>query len=329
MPAIEVQNLCKTFKVHQKQPGLRGSIRSLFRRAWTYKPALTDVSFTINQGEITGLVGANGAGKTTLIKILSGVIFRDRGTVSVLGYDPWERKNEFRSKIALIMGQKAQLWWDLPAADCFLLLREIYRIPKEEYHIRLENLATILDVSHLLTTQIRRLSLGERMKMELIAALLHNPSVIYLDEPTIGLDITSQRAVRNFLLEYNRRHSPAMIITSHYMEDIKSLCERLIIIRKGTIVYDGPLTHIVGEHVRYKIVTAHLPEGIRVSEIASSLPETIGRVVPGTDNILRVQVQRRYAVAAAQHILSSWDIADLAIEEEDISTIIESIQKDG
>lgn len=197
---ISVGNLSKSFFIHRKDPGLAGSLRSLFVRKKTEIKALDNVSMSIAEGEIVGLIGANGAGKTTLVKVLSGIIHPDAGTVRVLGFDPWQRKNEFRSNISLIMGQKAQLWWDLPAADCFLLLREIYHIEKGAYNERLDFLASTLGVTGQLTTQIRRLSLGERMKMELIATLLHNPKVVFLDEPTIGLDLTAQKAIRSFLL---------------------------------------------------------------------------------------------------------------------------------
>jgi len=208
------------------------------------KWAVKDISFSVGPGEIVGLVGANGAGKTTLVKILSGIVYPTSGDAKVLGYTPWERSSALRKQVALIMGPKAQLWWDLPAADCFLLLKEIYEIPKADFKKNLDFLVKVLGVSGQLKIQIRRLSLGERMKMELIAALLHSPKVVFLDDPTIGLDITAQRAVRKFILSYKQERSPAMILTSHYMEDIEELCERLIIIREGSIVYDGPTQKI-------------------------------------------------------------------------------------
>lgn len=326
---IHVEDCSKVFRVHKKQPGLMGSIRSLFHRAWEEKQALRDVSLTVNEGEIVGLVGANGAGKTTLVKILSGIIHPSAGKVSVLGHNPWDRQNEFRSRIALIMGQKAQLWWDLPAADCFLLLREMYSVPRDVFARRLEELAATLDVRDLLTTQIRRLSLGERMKMELIAALLHSPKVLFLDEPTIGLDLTSQRAMRQFILQYRERHQPAMILTSHYMEDIKTMCRRIVIIRKGSVVYDGSIDHIVADHTRFKIVTAQLAGQMTRSDIEGVLPDGFAAEIHINGQELRVQVERDRAADAAQFLLLQFDVADIAIEEEDISTIIESIQTEG
>ena len=300
---IAVQNLTKIFKVHKKEPGLAGSVRALFRREYIEKSAVKNVSFSVSAGEIVGLIGANGAGKTTIVKSLAGIIHPTSGSVKILGHTPWERKKEFQKQISLIMGQKAQLWWDLPAADCFILLREIYQIPVKEFQARLDFLTTTLAVADQLKIQIRRLSLGERMKMELIAALLHQPKVVFLDEPTIGLDLTAQRAIREFLLNYRSEHQPAMLLTSHYMEDIERLCERIIILRDGEIVYDGLLKTLMHEHAQGKIVTAVLEDG-----------STIKRKVP-----------RNLVAEAATELLKNNDVADLKIEEEDIATIIESV----
>jgi len=327
-PIIRVEDCAKVFRVHHKEPGLKGSLKSLVRRQWVETHALRGVNLEVGEGEIVGLVGANGAGKTTLVKILSGIIYPSCGKVSVLGYNPWDRHNAFRSRIALVMGQKAQLWWDLPAADCFILLREIYRIPPAEFDERLKSLADTLDVSGLLTTQIRRLSLGERMKMELIASLIHRPKVIFLDEPTIGLDLTSQRAIRDFLLRYREEYRPAMIVTSHYMEDIKSLCKRIVIIKKGAIVYDGELEHIIREHTHFKIIVAKLQEGSEEGATGEELRK-LGNPSREDGGILRLQGTRERAAEASQFLLERFEIADLAIEEEDISTIIESVQTEG
>src|SRR5207247_1272421 len=210
---IEVDRLSKTFRVPKKDPGFLGSLKALFRREFVVKQAVRDVSFRVGEGEIVGLIGANGAGKTTLVKMLAGIVHPTSGRARVLGFDPWKRDDAFRSQIALIMGQKAQLWWDLPAQDGFELLREIYRVPKEQHAAALAELTEILAVKEKdLTVQIRRLSLGERMKMELIAALLHRPRVVFLDEPTIGLDVSAQRSIREFLLAYREKRRPAMIL---------------------------------------------------------------------------------------------------------------------
>jgi ABC-2 type transport system ATP-binding protein len=323
---IDVNNVSKRFRVHVKEPGLRGSLRALFARTWLDKHALRDVSMHVDAGEIIGLLGANGAGKTTLVKICSGVIHRDAGEVRVMGHDPWERKAPFRRNISLIMGQKAQLWWDLPAADCFLLLREIYRIDPATHQKAISYLADALGVGALLTTQIRRLSLGERMKMELIAALLHQPRVVFLDEPTIGLDITAQRAIRSFILEYRREHNPAMVLTSHYMEDIRQLCRRIVILRKGAVVYDGLLSHVVRQYAQYKVVSARL-DPRRCSRERFVPPPGLGEILDCNDEQVRMKIAREKAMDGARYLLQHLPVTDLNIEDEDISTVIEAIQR--
>ncbi len=323
---IEVRDLTKTFVVHRKDPGLMGSIRGLFRRDKLEKHAVERATFRIGEGEIVGLIGANGAGKTTLVKMLAGIIHPTGGEARVLGYVPWERDNRLRSQIALIMGQKAQLWWDLPAADCFLLLREIYRIPEDRYERTLGELIDILGVRGQLNVQIRRLSLGERMKMELIAALLHSPRVVFLDEPTIGLDLTAQRSIREFILQYQSTHRPAMILTSHYMEDIERLCKRIILIREGRIVYDGQLDNVVKSFATHKILTVHLPE--RDGAVDRAALERIGTIRELTADLLRIHVPREEAAHAAARIVDMTGAVDLTIEEVDIGTIVESMLRE-
>ncbi len=323
---IEVDKLTKTFTVHKKEPGLAGSVRSLFRREYVHKRAVREVSFSVGEGEIVGLVGANGAGKTTIVKMLAGIIHPTSGRASVLGFTPWERDNRFRRQIALIMGQKAQLWWDLPAADCFLLLKEIYQIPEERYRSTLEYLAEALEVRDELQVQIRRLSLGERMKMELIAALLHSPRVVYLDEPTIGLDLTAQRAIRDFILRYRAEHRPAMILTSHYMEDIERLCRRIIILREGEIVFDGSLEKVMSEYAEHKIITAHLRKEEAPVGGSDGLG-ALGVVEESTPDLVRLRVPRGRVAETAAELLRGWPVADLAIEDVDIGTVIERIQR--
>jgi ABC-2 type transport system ATP-binding protein len=321
---IEADALSKTFSTHRKDPGLWGSVRSLFKREKVLKQAVREATFRVGEGEIVGLVGANGAGKTTLIKMLAGIIHPTRGDARVLGFRPWERDNRFRRQIALIMGQKAQLWWDLPAADSFLLLKEIYQVPDDRYRANLDYLARVLDVAAQLTIPVRRLSLGERMKMELIAALLHGPRVVYLDEPTIGLDLTAQRAIRDFILAYREEHRPAMILTSHYMEDIERLCRRLIILREGEIVYDGSLAGVVEKFADHKVVTAHL--GKTNGPVSREGLEALGQVDACDDVTIRLRVPRGRVAEAAAELLRRYPVADLAIEEVEIGTLIEKIQ---
>ncbi|MBX7144253.1 MAG: ATP-binding cassette domain-containing protein [Oligoflexia bacterium] len=320
---ILVDKIGKTYRTHRKAPGLWGSIRSLVTREWLDKVAVQDVSFKVNAGEILGLVGANGAGKTTLIKMLSGIIHPDSGGARVLGFTPWERGIEFRRQISLIMGQKAQLWWDLPAADCFLLLREIYQIDGKTYQRTLDELVSVLDVSALLHIPVRNLSLGERMKMELIAALLHSPKVIFLDEPTIGLDIMAQRSMRSFILEYCQRHKPAIILTSHYMEDIEELCPNIVILRAGRLVYSGALEGIRAQLSHTKIVTIH-------TDSTSAVPNRrweSGTLVESASGLLRFKVEREKLRHFMNEVLSIVEAHDVSIEEADISDTIAALMK--
>lgn len=323
---IEVENLVKSFSVTQKQPGFMGSLKSVFSRKFITKEALKGVNLKINAGEIVGLLGANGAGKTTLVKILSGIVHPTTGSAKVLGYTPWERKTEFKKQIALLMGQKAQLWWDLPASDCFLLLREIYQIPKQQFDANIEELVETLQVKDQLNIPIRRLSLGERMKMELIASLAHRPRVVFLDEPTIGLDMTAQRAIRNFLLDYQKKYQPAMILTSHYMEDISTLCKRIVVIRDGNFVFDGPLAQIQNSHARNKTIVAQLDpdKAIGVADL-SSLKK--GKVLEHSPILLKVEVDKDDALELSAAILKSFPVFDLTIQDEDISRIIENMMR--
>lgn len=345
---IRVRGLSKTFRVHRKEAGLKGSLKSLFSRNWQDVHALKGVDLDVQAGEIVGLVGANGAGKTTLVKALAGIIHPSAGTAEILGFTPWQRKNAFRRQIALIMGQKAQLWWDLPAGDGFLLLREIYQVPKDQFKANLDVLAAALRIEDKLNIQIRRLSLGERMKMELIAALLHQPKVVFLDEPTIGLDLTAQRAIREFILEYRRKESPAMILTSHYMEDIEKLCKRIVLMSKGEIVFDGSVTSMVRDYAKHKVLTVHLRVDGAPSVTGSSLalaaqgalgapakdagasvllPSGLGEVIECGGQMVKVKVDRTEAAAASAWLLQNLPVADLAITEEDIGTVIESMFK--
>lgn len=322
---IEVSNLSKIFNVPKKDPGFKGSLRSLFSRSFEEKRALNGVSLNVEQGEIVGLVGANGAGKTTLVKILSGIIHPSAGSAKVLGYYPWERKNEFRRQIGLLMGQKAQLWWDLPAADCFLLLKEIYRVPSTDFSPMLDGLAETLRVKHLLNIPVRRLSLGERMKMELIAVLLHRPKVIFLDEPTIGLDITSQKAIRKFLLQYSSNYRPAMLITSHYMEDIEELCERIVIIREGEFVYDGALESVREQFIDQKLITIHFSVEYDSNAIREALKGLDVEFLECDGLQLKLKALRGRVSSVIQALIQSYEIQDLAIVEEDIANVIETL----
>lgn len=303
---IKVTDLRKTFTSHKKEPGLMGSIKALVSREIVVKEALKSVNLEIQQGEIVGLIGANGAGKTTLVKILSGIVHPTSGDATVLGFRPWERNNEYRKQMCLIMGQKNQVWWDLPALDSFLLLKEIYQIEDDRYKKNLEFLAETLMIQDQLKTQVRKLSLGERMKIELMAALLHDPKVIFLDEPTIGLDISAQKAVRNFMKNYQREKKPITILTSHYMEDIKELCPRIVIIKEGEFVYDGSL-----------------------NEVQKMLGDEKVLSITTEEKTFKVNVPRSELAKKTQEILSANNVLDLNIQDPSIEDIIESIMRFG
>lgn len=314
---IVADALCKNFWFYQKEPSLWGACKSFFHRKWQEKKVLTDLSFEIQPGEIVGLVGPNGAGKTTLIKILSGIIHPSAGKVTVLGYIPSDRKKEFRKNIGLIMGQKTQLWWDLPALDCFLLNQAIYKIPNAEFKERLNVLSEILEVSDYLKVPVRKLSLGQRMKMELIFSLLHHPKVVYLDEPTLGLDYSAQKAIRFFLKEYNKRYKPIVILTSHYMADIESLCHKILLLNKGNLIFQGPLNKLMESYSLNKIVTIILN---------SPFPCDLSNkwLLSASDTRLEVilKVPTQALNKDLPTFLSNLDIADISIKDEDIAEVI-------
>lgn len=321
---IQVKNLNKEFKVHKKDAGFWGSVSSLFNRKYITKMALKDFNLEVAEGEIIGLIGANGAGKTTLTKILSGIIHPTCGDISVLGFNPWERDNRYRKKMAVIMGQKAQMWWDLPAMDGFLLLKEIYQIPQDEFSQTVDYLATYLNVKDQLNIQVRRLSLGERMKIELMAALIHKPKVIFLDEPTIGLDITAQKSIRSFLKKYRKEHNATMILTSHYMDDIAELCERIVILRDGKKVYDGALEKIQTEYSPNKLIKAHCDNIDSYKDLPSKFPSDLGSLEIDNKEI-RIITPSQKTMKSAKFLIDHTEIEDLTIEAEDIADLIEKI----
>ncbi len=324
MGAIHVHNLKKTYRVHRKPQGLSASVRSLFRRQYKMVRAVDGISFDIEPGEMVGFLGPNGAGKTTTLKVLSGLIYPTEGHVRVLDFVPQERKNAYRRQFALLMGQKNQLWWDLPAAESFRLHKEIYTIDDERFERVQDDLTEMLSVKDLLNQPVRELSLGERMKMELIAALLHSPSVLFLDEPTIGLDVVAQASIRRCLRDYNRDHGVTVLLTSHYMQDIEALCDRVMVINHGRLVHDGPLQTIIERFAAHKILTLRFQEGAWPDRI-----EDVGDVIEFNPPAVTLRVPRESVTRHAAELLSAYALSDVSIEDPPIDDVISAMYGDS
>lgn len=322
--AISVKDLSKSFKVHKKEAGLKGSFKSLFKREYTTVNAVKDVTFEIEQGELVGFIGPNGAGKTTTLKMLSGLLYPTSGEISVLGFTPYQRKSEFLKQISLVMGQKNQLWWDLPAIETFNLNKEIYEVPDQQYKDVLDELVDMLDVKDILNQQVRKLSLGQRMKCELIASLIHTPKVLFLDEPTIGLDVVVQKKLRTFIKDYNKRYNSTIILTSHYMGDVSELCERVIIINKGTLGYDGRLDDLVAKYAKNKTITL-----VFLEEVSREVLEQYGNVLSYDPLKATLEVIRGSTRETASRLLQDLPVDDLDISETPIEEIIGQIFEDG
>jgi ABC-2 type transport system ATP-binding protein len=315
MPAIELNDLTKTYRVYLKKEGLLEAVRGLFHREHRDVQAVKGINFSIEPGEFVAFLGPNGSGKTTTLKLLSGVIHPTSGTARVLGYVPWERNLEYRRRFALVMGQKNQLWWDLPANESFRLHQQIYCIDPETYKQTLGQLTELLDTTRLLSRPVRELSLGERMKMELTAALLHNPEVLFLDEPTIGLDVTAQHNIQQFLKAYQSDRKTTVVLTSHYMKDVAALCQRVIIIAQGSIQYDGSLSGIVDRFSGRKLITLVIPD-LAASEQLSRFGEVVETKLPKVKlKVERSQVARVLAEVLAQHAVEDVSVEDPPLEE--------------
>ncbi len=322
MPVIEVSRLTKTFRTYKKQPGFAGAVKGLFRRQYEQTIAVNDVCFTIETGELVGFLGPNGAGKTTTLKMLSGLLYPTGGTARVLGYVPWERHDGYRRQFALVLGQKNQLWWDLPARESLELNSKIYGIPPALFERTVAEMTELLAVKDKLNVSVRELSLGERMKMELIASLLHQPKVLFLDEPTIGLDVVSQKIVREFLRQYNARNKTTILLTSHYMTDIQELCDRVIIIDRGKIFFDGRLSEIVDRFANFKLVTIHC-EGAEAC--ATDSLARYGEVVEKAPGSIKLKVKRDRVIPACKALLDELPVKDIDIEEVPIEDVIRQI----
>lgn len=322
MSAIQVEGLTKVFRTYKKQPGLRGAIRGLFHRQYEEVQAAVDVSFRIDAGELVGFLGPNGAGKTTTLKMLAGLLYPTRGTAHVLGYVPWERQDAYRRRFALLLGQKNQLWWDLPARESLELNAKIYGIEPALFDRTVAELTELLDVRDKLNVMVRELSLGERMKLELVTALLHQPSVLLLDEPTIGLDVVSQKKVREFLREYNTRRQTTILLTSHYMADIEALCRRVIIIDHGRIFFDGRLSEVLDRFADFKLLTIQCAQ---TASLSAAELQACGEVVEQDPLSLKLKVKRERVVAVCKTLLDRLPVTDIDIQEVPIEDIIRQI----
>jgi ABC-2 type transport system ATP-binding protein len=324
MPIIEADGLTKTYRVFQKKEGLLGAVRGLFRREYKEVKAVDHVSFTIEPGEMVAFLGPNGAGKTTTLKMLSGLIYPTSGSARVLDYIPWQRVDAFRRRFALVMGQKNQLWWDLPAADSFQLHREIYSLPAAEFKATLAELTELLGVEKLTRQAVRELSLGERMKMELIAALLHQPQLLLLDEPTIGLDVVAQVAIQKCLRDYHEKRGVTMLLTSHYMRDVEALCSRVLVITHGSLVYDGPLAGITEKFGRSKLVKLQFAEGPPPDDL-ERFGEVVRREGPSAD----LKVDRASVAEVLGAILDRHAVADVSVTDPPLEQVIVRVFEEG
>jgi len=322
MPVIEVSHLTKSFRTYKKQPGFGGAVKGLFRRKYEQTVAVKDVSFKIEPGELVGFLGPNGAGKTTTLKMLAGLLYPTSGSAEVLGYVPWKRDDGYRRQFALLLGQKNQLWWDLPARESFELNARIYGISNADLERIVTQMSELLAVRDKLNVSVRELSLGERTKMELIASLLHQPKVLFLDEPTIGLDVVSQKSVREFLRKHNAQQKTTILLTSHYMTDIQELCERVIIIDHGTIFFDGLLAEVVDRFADSKLVTIQCEGAGNCS--AENLAK-YGEIVEQTAGHIQLKVKRDRVIPVCKALLDELPVSDIDIQEVPIEEVIRRI----
>lgn len=324
MKTIEVKNLSKVYEYYKKQPGLLASVKGLFKREKLFTEAVKNINFEIEEGELVGFLGPNGAGKTTTLKMLSGILYPSSGEAKVLGFIPHKRQKEYQKQFALVMGQKNQLWWDLPAMESFILNKEIYEVPDKEFKENLDELVELLDIKDILDIQVRKLSLGQRMKCELVAALLHKPKILFLDEPTIGLDVVAQKNIRDFIKKYNQEKKTTIILTSHYMEDIKELCKRVIIIDHGNIIYDGELNDLIKKYAPFKVLNITFNDnGVTEKQI-----KKFGLIQKFNPYAVSIEVERDKVKEAATAILSSdLPVDDILIDEVDIDEVIRKIFK--
>lgn len=321
-----VRQLTKTYQVPEREAGLAAALKGLVRRTYRQVEAVRDVSFTIAAGEMVGFIGPNGAGKTTTLKMLAGLLHPTAGQVEVLGHVPWQRRPAYLRQISMVLGNKSQMLWDIPPLDTFRVLGEIYRVPAAEFKQTLAELVELLDMAQLLARPVRNLSLGERMKCELVAGLLHRPAVMFLDEPTLGLDVSMQARLRSFLAEYNRRRGVTVILTSHYMADVAALCPRVILIHRGALLYDGDLAGLSRRLAPFKLIRLSLGAGC--DEPPPALPPG-AELLGSEEGRLLVRVSRAEAPALTAHLLNILPVADLAVEDPPLEVVIDQIYREG
>lgn len=321
-PQICVKGLQKLYRVHEREAGAGASIRSLFRRKYKSVRAVDDVSFDIQPGEVVGFLGPNGAGKTTTLKMLAGLLHPSGGDARVLGLTPWRREPEYLRNMSLVMGNRNQLMWDIPAMDSYLVNQAVYRIPETQFRSTLDELVSLLDLEPLLKKPVRGLSLGERMKCELAAALLHRPSVLFLDEPTLGVDVTMQGRIRQFVAQHNRKHGATVLLTSHYMADVTALCQRVIVIHQGHLLYDGQLSALADRMAPFKRVQLDM-ETAEAAERAESYGELIER----QDAKITLRLPREKASEVVARLLSDFPVIDMTVEDPPIEEVIEQVFK--
>jgi len=324
---IFVRDLSKTYRVPERESGLTASLKSMVKRSYQEVKAVQKINFTIRQGEMVGFIGPNGAGKTTTLKMLAGILYPTAGEAHVLGQIPWKRDSEYLRRISMVLGNKSQMLWDIPPLDTFRVLSEIYRLPVKEYQNTLDELVNMLSMQDVLKKPVRNLSLGERMKCELVAGLLHHPSVLFLDEPTLGLDISVQRRMRDFLTEYNRRNGVTVLLTSHYMADVMALCPRVILIHCGKLLYDGELNGLAQQLAPFKLFRLTLSQE-PPPNIADALPP-FTEIVEQENSHLTLRVGREAAPSAAAYLLDRLPVTDLTIEDPPIEAVIDQIYREG
>ena len=325
---ISVEHLYKTYRVPERQPGLKSAVKSMIHRTYREVEAVRNISFTVESGEMVGFIGPNGAGKTTTLKILSGLMHPTSGQIDVLGYVPWRRQHAYLRSISMVLGNKSQMLWDIPPMDSFNVLGEIYNVPPDALHQTLDELIDLLDIEDLLHKPVRNFSLGERMKCELVAGLLHSPQVLYLDEPTLGLDVSMQSRLRSFFKAYNKRMGVTVILTSHYMADVVALCSRVILIHQGQLLYDGALSGLAERLAPFKLVHINLGNGQGTDEVSTLLPEG-AELIERDQNRLTIRISKTSTPAMTAQLLGTLPVVDLTVEDPPIEAVIDQIYQNG